>query len=78
MNRPLSEAAESLRSQIKEIIPGAVENKSQLNDESQPIVFRKVIGGIKLYSGKRLGILASRLVNEMKLGEVCLCHSWSF
>lgn len=78
MNRPLSEAAEIFRIQIKKIIPRAVEDKSQPDDESQPIVFRKVGGGIKLYSGEELGILASRLVNEMKLGEVCLCHSWSF
>lgn len=69
MNRPLSEAAEIFRIQIKKIIPRAVEDKSQPDDESQPIVFRKVGGGIKLYSGEELGILASRLVNEMKLGE---------
>ncbi|BCR83538.1 uncharacterized protein ACHE_10940A [Aspergillus chevalieri] len=73
MNRPLSEAAEVLRMKIKEMIPGAVEyDKSQLDDKSQPpkdIVFRKVGGGIKLYSGETLGILASHLVNEMNLGE---------
>lgn len=76
MNRPLPTAAENLRMQIKEMIPTAFEDNQTRSPKD--IVFKNDGKGNKIYSGDLLGKLVSRLVEEMKIGEACLCHYWCF
>lgn len=72
---PLSTVAEELRKQIKEMIPETATADQQALSEKATVRTEDQKGN-KTYTGDSLGKLVSRLVEELRIGKVCI-HPWS-